>query len=152
MKKKYWQAASIVILGISLFAISGCTQTKNNSLRQSQTFMRQDVNNLILNISEVKTAKIKNENKKVLLTIDIENNSSEVKDIGSIDFYLSSDGKEIDVDADSNSFGEPVDPGKELKKKLIFIIPEKTSKVKLVYKPKDKVLASWELTIPNYDK
>lgn len=157
MKKKYWKAASVLVLGlsVSLVLLTGCSkeETKSNSSSNSsettQSFVLQDADNLLLNVSEVKVAKTEDKNKKVILTMDIENNGLEGKDIGSIDFYLEADGKEYKIDANSNNFGESVDLGKELKKNLTFVIPEKLTKAKLVYRPADKVLAEWEIEIPS---
>lgn len=151
MKKQYWKVFSTVILGLSILALAGCSQAANKkeTSDKKQSFVRQDVDNLLLNISEVKTAKTGDNKNKLILTMDIENNNSQTKDIGSIDFYLEADGKKYDVDGDANAFGEPVDPTKKITKSLTFVVPEKLTDAKLVYKPMDKVLASWELTIPS---
>ena len=151
MKKKYWKAISMFVLRIGLIAFSGCSNPdeKEGSSSGKQTFARQDIDNLLLNVSEVKTAKTENNKNKIIFTIEIENNNAQTKDIGSIDFLLKSDDKEYSVDADSNNFGEPIEPNKKITKNLTFIAPEKLKKVKLVYKPMEKELANWDLTVPS---
>lgn len=111
------------------------------------TYEKQDANNFILNIDTVDMVKMKNDQIKMLITMEIKNNSAISQDIGSIDFCLQSNAEVYDIDTDSNAFGQPVQAGETITGDLTFVIPNALKKVILAFKPSETSLAEWPILI-----
>lgn len=145
-------ATGCVIGASTLTLLVGCSTNGNDANTEAKdntptTYEKQDANNFIINVKKVETVKTQKTKNKVIVTMDIKNNSATTQDIGSIDFSLKAGDKTYDIDPDSNAFGQPVKAGTTLSGDVTFVVPESVEQGTLQYKPAKESLAEWKIQI-----
>ncbi|MBC2149684.1 DUF4352 domain-containing protein [Listeria booriae] len=121
------------------------TETAKNNVSTTKT-----VNNIDMKIGNLKLTESGDGKQDILqVEMNIQNNSNTPFAIGGGDFKLkTAKDKTIKVDPKASNFGDEIAAGKTLTGKVYFNLPKDMEKVTLVYQPRDKSEAEWEVTLP----
>ncbi|KGL39095.1 hypothetical protein BMT55_00905 [Listeria newyorkensis] len=123
---------------------------KTEETAKDKVSTTKTVDNIDMKIANLKLTESGDGKQDILqIEMNIQNNSTTPFAIGGGDFKLkTAKDKTIKVDPQASNFGDEIAAGKTLTGKAYFNLPKDTEKATLVYQPKDKAEAQWEVTIP----
>ncbi|WP_260479974.1 DUF4352 domain-containing protein [Listeria booriae] len=163
MMKKFLLVAMSTACALSLVACS--TSTSNEEAPKTKqetksekitTYPAKTVNNIEMQIKKIETTENGKGDKNIVqLTMDFKNESGTKYGVGGNDFILESGSKTYNAKADANNIGTEIAPDKTVTGTVSFEVPKNVKSGNFSYKPvtfgkeKPKVLATWEVTVPN---
>lgn len=157
------QLLIIVIAGISVLMIAGCNnkvKETNKSVDKKTTEINVAKKTTDFSITLTKAKIVDNElntdpNHVTLeLSVEAENISKEDVGIGSGDITIRNEnGETFKFTGNENNFGDVVEPGKTLKGKGYYSIPENSKNLVVIYKPyKSTEQLKWSIGTPKKEK
>ncbi|MBC1435399.1 DUF4352 domain-containing protein [Listeria rocourtiae] len=155
MIKKIAIFSLIILTAITLVACGNSEKSTHNTNKSTETAKNKvsatkTVTNIDMKIGNLKLTENGDGKKDILqVEMNIQNNSNTPFAIGGGDFKLrTAKDKTIKVDPQASNFGDEVVAGKVFTGKAYFNLPKGTETATLVYQPKDKSEAEWEIAMP----
>lgn len=143
---------SVIGLMVLMVTLAACSPKKEAS-GKDDVGVTMRLNKMDMTLDNIVTTNASSDNKDkkmIILEFSLKNTSKTEQPIGANDFKVIDNKKEYEIyGLESDNFGQVLESGKELTGKAYFEVPESLEKATIAFKPENKVLGEWDLTIPD---